>query len=98
MVRPVTLIGLAVLPGLKQRLLPSFRERNLLVHLEGAPGASQPESSRIAGRMSAELQAIFMAYCAFGTTARRNPSRAASAASMPLLMAAWLPLMRLTFR
>ncbi len=54
----LAVIGLAVLPGLKQRWLPAFRERNLLVHLDGAPGASQPESSRIAGRMSAEIQAI----------------------------------------
>ncbi|HEY6073689.1 MAG TPA: efflux RND transporter permease subunit, partial [Anaerolineales bacterium] len=53
-----TIAGLAVLPSLKQALLPSFKERDLMVHLEGAPGASQPEMSRISSRVSAELQAI----------------------------------------
>ncbi|HLO30160.1 MAG TPA: efflux RND transporter permease subunit [Anaerolineales bacterium] len=54
----LTLVSLAALPSLKQTLLPSFKERDLLIHLEGAPGASQPEMSRISGRISAELQAI----------------------------------------
>ena len=54
----MTIIGIAVLPSIKQSLLPSFKEKSLLVHLDGAPGASQPESSRIAARMSAELESV----------------------------------------
>jgi CzcA family heavy metal efflux pump len=54
----LTIAGLAILPSLNQSLLPSFREGNILIHLGGAPGASQPEMSRIAGRVSAELRDI----------------------------------------
>src|SRR5262249_21414903 len=39
-------------------LLPSFKERNLLVHLNAAPGTSQPEMSRIAGLVSRDLRSI----------------------------------------
>ncbi len=46
----ITLIGLAALPFLSQSLLPSFKEPNLLIHLDGAPGTSQPEMNRIAAR------------------------------------------------
>jgi Cu/Ag efflux pump CusA len=54
----LTIASLVALPAMKQTLLPAFRERNLLVHLEGAPGASQPEMSRISGRVSAELKTV----------------------------------------
>lgn len=54
----LTIASLVVLPSLNQALLPSFKERNVLIHLEGAPGMSQPEMSRISGRVSAELQSI----------------------------------------
>ena len=50
--------ALALLPFLRVSLLPSFKERDLVVHLEGLPGMSQPEMSRISGRMSQELKAL----------------------------------------
>lgn len=54
----LTVLSLVALPSLKQSLLPSFQERNLLIHLQGAPGASQPEMERISNRVSAELQDV----------------------------------------
>jgi Cu/Ag efflux pump CusA len=52
----LTIAGVAAVPFLKSSLMPSFKERNIIVHLEGAPGMSQPEMSRIAGRVSDELR------------------------------------------
>jgi Cu/Ag efflux pump CusA len=54
----VVLIGLAALPFFRQSLVPHFKERDLLLHLDGAPGTSQPDMSRIATRVSRELQSI----------------------------------------
>ncbi len=54
----VALIGLAVLPFLRQSLLPIFKERNLLIHLTGAPGTSQPEMSRVATLVNRELRSL----------------------------------------
>ena len=54
----LTIASLVALPAMDQTLLPTFRERNLLINLEGAPGASQPEMSRISNRVSAELKTI----------------------------------------
>jgi CzcA family heavy metal efflux pump len=46
------------LPAFGSSLLPSFRERDLLVRLDGAPGTSLPEMNRISGRVSQELRAV----------------------------------------
>lgn len=54
----MVLVGLVALPFLKQSLMPSFKEQDILIHLNGAPGTSQPEMSRIVSRVSAELRAI----------------------------------------
>jgi Cu/Ag efflux pump CusA len=54
----VVVIGLAVLPLFKQSLLPNFKERNLLIHLNAAAGTSQPEMSRIAALINRELRSI----------------------------------------
>jgi Cu/Ag efflux pump CusA len=54
----LTVAGLVALPFLRQSLLPSFKERNLVIHLNGAPGISQTEMSRISGRVSQELKSI----------------------------------------
>jgi CzcA family heavy metal efflux pump len=54
----ITIVGIAIIPFLNQSLLPSFKERNLLVQLRAAPGTSQPEMSRISGLVSRELQSI----------------------------------------
>jgi Cu/Ag efflux pump CusA len=51
----ITLIALRSLPP---SLVPAFREQNLVVQLEGLPGTSQPEMTRISGRISQELQSI----------------------------------------
>ena len=51
--------GLAVVPFLsRDPLMPAFREPYVLVDVEGAPATSQPEMSRILGRMSAELRGL----------------------------------------
>jgi Cu/Ag efflux pump CusA len=51
--------GLVITPFLnRSQLLPSFREPYLTVKLEGAPGTSHPEMSRIVSRMSSELRGI----------------------------------------
>jgi CzcA family heavy metal efflux pump len=52
------LVGAAVLPSIRLSLLPSFRERDMLIHLTGAPGTSQPEMSRIVTRITNELETI----------------------------------------
>ena len=54
----MVVVGLVALPFLNQSLMPSFKEQDILIHLNGAPGTSQPEMSRIVGRVSAELRAI----------------------------------------
>ena len=54
----LTIAGLAVLPFLNRALLPAFKERNLLIHLDGVPGTSGPEMSRVAALVSADLRAI----------------------------------------
>ncbi len=51
--------GLALQPLLNQgQLVPSFQEPYLLVQMEGAPGISHPEMSRIVSRASNELRLI----------------------------------------
>src|SRR6266540_624711 len=52
----LTLIALVILPSLNLSLLPAFKERNLLIQLNAVPGTSQPEMSRITGRISQELR------------------------------------------
>ena len=54
----LTIAGLATVPFLNQALLPSFKERSLLIQLSAAPGTSQPEMSRIADRVGQDLRAI----------------------------------------
>ncbi len=55
----ILLAGLAAAPFLRQEsLLPSFKEVDLTIQLEGAPGTSRPEMDRITARASGELRAI----------------------------------------
>ncbi|RME01747.1 MAG: efflux RND transporter permease subunit, partial [Calditrichaeota bacterium] len=55
----MVVISLALLPLLRQEtLLPTFKETDLLVRLEGSTGASHPAMSRIATLASRELRAI----------------------------------------
>ena len=54
----LTVVALALLPTLKLTLLPVFKERDILIELTAMPGTSQPEMSRLSGRIANELQSI----------------------------------------
>jgi CzcA family heavy metal efflux pump len=50
--------GIAVVPFLGQSLLPSFKERDFLMHWLTAPDTSGPEESRVSVRACKELRSI----------------------------------------
>jgi Cu/Ag efflux pump CusA len=50
--------GLAIAPADGNGVVPSFRQRDLLIHFDGAPGASHPEMTRIVSRAADELREI----------------------------------------
>jgi CzcA family heavy metal efflux pump len=50
--------GLAVIPALDGPVIPSFKDRNLVVHIDGAPGTSRGEMSRILQRASNDLRGV----------------------------------------
>jgi CzcA family heavy metal efflux pump len=54
----IALMGLGLWPLLGQSLLPSFKERDFLMHWVTPPGTSHPESNRITIQASRELRAI----------------------------------------
>ncbi len=54
----IVLAGSMVLPRLGQSLLPSFKERDFLMHWLTKPGTSWPEMNRITIQASKELRAI----------------------------------------
>jgi CzcA family heavy metal efflux pump len=54
----IALLGVLLLPQLGQELLPSFKERDFLMHWLTKPGTSQPEMARITTRSSVELRSI----------------------------------------
>jgi len=54
----IVLAGVAVLPFLGQSLLPSFKERDFLMHWLTKPGTSWPEMNRITIQGSKELRSI----------------------------------------
>jgi len=47
-----------LLPTLHPGLLPRFKERNLVIRLRAVSGTSQPEMTRLSGRVRKELQSI----------------------------------------
>jgi CzcA family heavy metal efflux pump len=51
-------VGLAALPLLDTSLVPSFKDRDVLVRLQGPPGTSEPKMSGITADLSRELGAI----------------------------------------
>src|SRR4029079_16466637 len=51
----LAIAGLAILPMLKRAPLPTFKELSMLIQVKAVPGTSQPEMSRITGRMGNEL-------------------------------------------
>jgi CzcA family heavy metal efflux pump len=54
----IALAGVLVLPQLGQTLLPSFRERDFLMHWLTTPSTSLPEMNRITTQASLELRQI----------------------------------------
>jgi CzcA family heavy metal efflux pump len=54
----LTVAGAVILSSLSWSLLPSFKERNLLIDIRCLPGTSQPDMSRISGRIKDELGLI----------------------------------------
>jgi CzcA family heavy metal efflux pump len=54
----IVLVGLAVAPQLGQELLPSFKERDFLMHWLTKPGTSLPEEKRISIEACQELREI----------------------------------------
>jgi CzcA family heavy metal efflux pump len=54
----IVVAGLAVIPFLGQELLPSFKERDFLMHWILKPGSSHPEMWRITARSCQELLTI----------------------------------------
>lgn len=54
----VAIAGLLILPQLGQSLLPSFKERDFLMHWVTKPGTSWPEMNRITIQGSKELRSI----------------------------------------
>jgi CzcA family heavy metal efflux pump len=51
-------VALAMLPLLGTSLIPSFKDRDLMVRLDGEPGTSNSRMTRIATNLSRELRAI----------------------------------------
>jgi Cu/Ag efflux pump CusA len=51
-------IVVAVLPSAGDSALPTFRQRELLIHWDGAPGTGRTEMNRVVSRATAELRAI----------------------------------------
>jgi CzcA family heavy metal efflux pump len=54
----VALVGLALVPLLSQDLAPSFKDTDLLIRLNGTPGTSHPEMTRITAQASKELKQL----------------------------------------
>lgn len=54
----MALAGLIIIPRLGEELLPSFKERDFLMHWVTKPGTSWPEMNRITIQGSKELRAI----------------------------------------
>lgn len=51
-------VGLAALPLLDTSLIPSFKDRDVLVRLQSPPGTSEPKMSGLTAQLSRELGAI----------------------------------------
>ena len=54
----VAIVGSVVASGLAGSLIPTFRERQLLISWNAAPGTSRPEMDRIVARASNELRTV----------------------------------------
>jgi Cu/Ag efflux pump CusA len=54
----IALTGIVVVPQLRQSSVPTFKETDFLIDMDGAPGTSLPEMDRITTNASRELRAI----------------------------------------
>ena len=54
----VVLLGVAMVPLLSQDLAPTFKDTDLLVRLNSAPGTSHPEMTRVTAQASRELRQL----------------------------------------
>jgi CzcA family heavy metal efflux pump len=54
----VALLGVAMVPLLSQDLAPTFKDTDLLVRLNSAPGTSHPEMTRVTAQASRELRQL----------------------------------------
>jgi len=54
----LVLAGIAAAPHLRQSLLPTFKETQLLIRWDGAPGTSLPEMNRITRLATRELRSV----------------------------------------
>ncbi|MEO7294832.1 MAG: efflux RND transporter permease subunit, partial [Candidatus Limnocylindria bacterium] len=52
------LVGSSMVPGLGKAAVPTFKDGDLLIHWDGAPGTSRTAMNRIAAAASRELSAI----------------------------------------
>jgi CzcA family heavy metal efflux pump len=57
-VAALAVVGVLVVPHLSQSPIPTFKETDFRIDLDGAPGTSLPEMDRITERMSTELRTI----------------------------------------
>jgi Cu/Ag efflux pump CusA len=51
-------VGIAVIPLLGTSLIPSFKDRDLMVRMNAEPGTSNPRMTQIAGELSRELRSL----------------------------------------
>ena len=54
----IAIAGIAAVPFLNHSSLPQFKETELLIEWNGAPGTSLPESARITAQATSELRQI----------------------------------------
>ena len=54
----LTLLALAAVPALDRALVPRFKDLELVVRFDGAPGTSRPEMMRVATRVGRELRGV----------------------------------------
>jgi len=52
------LVGFSMVPGLGKAVVPTFKDGDLLIHWDGAPGTSRTEMNRIVAAASRELSGI----------------------------------------
>src|SRR5687768_8443519 len=54
----IVVVGLAAVPLLSTSLVPSFKDNDVLVNLQGPPGTSEPKMSGLTAQLGRELGAI----------------------------------------